>query len=305
MAIGLTCVLAPLGFRGQNTTNVTGRPTSLPRMGEGIDLGGFASVDASEDPGAYGAYLGRVGAIDAVREWKERSFALLEPVPGSRLLDLGCGTGEDVLALAARVAPGGRVIGIDASHAMIDEARRRAAGAGEAVELRVGDARRLDLPDGSLDGCRSERTLLHLDEPGRALAEMARVVRPGGVVVAAEPDWGTLAVDAPDRAAGRAVAAAAGDVFRSPHAGRALRRLLLEAGLERVDLVARTLIITDRATAEMLFDLRGAAAGAVRAGALAPEAASAWLEGLDRAESAGRFLAAMTAFMASGRRPGR
>jgi hypothetical protein len=133
---------------------------------------------------------------------------------------------------------------------------------------------------------------------------MARVVRPGGVVVAAEPDWGTLAVDAPDRAAGRAVAAAAADAIRSPHAGRALRGMLLEAGLDRVDVAARTLVVTDRATAETLFDLRGGAAGAVRAGTLAPEAAAAWLEDLDRAESAGRFLAAMTAFMASGRRPG-
>jgi SAM-dependent methyltransferase len=274
-------------------------------VGERIDLGGFAEVDATGDPAAYAAYLGRVGGIDAVRAWKERSLAQLEPRPGARLLDLGCGTGEEVLALAARVVPGGRVIGIDTSRAMIEEARRRAARAGvaEAVELRVGDARRLDLPDASLDGCRVERLLLHLDEPQGAIAEMARVVRPGGVVLAAEPDWGTLAVDAPGPAAGRAVADGAAETFRSPFAGRALRRMLLDAGLVDVEVTARTLVVADRAVAEGLFDLRGGAARAVAAGALAPEAADEWLRALDAAGAAGRFLAAMTAFMAWGRRP--
>jgi SAM-dependent methyltransferase len=266
------------------------------------DFAGFAEIDRSGAPDDYAAYLDGVREVAAVAEWKQRSFALLRPRAGAELLDVGCGTGEDAIALAALVAPGGRVVGIDASAAMIDEARRRAAGAAPAPDLRVGDAQRLDLADASFDGARAERTLQHLERPGDAVAEMARVTRPGGWVVAAEPDWGTLVVDAPDSQAGREVAGAAAARLRSGGVGRTLRRLFLDAGLAEVELVARTLLVTDRARSEMLFDLSGAAARAVGEGRLDEGRASAWLAGVDRVAADGRLLVAMTAFMACGRR---
>jgi SAM-dependent methyltransferase len=260
------------------------------------DLSGFASVDASADPAVYGTYLDLVSDIDLVREWKARSLDLLEPRPGARLLDLGCGVGDDARALAALVAPGGAVIGVDASRAMVEEARRRAAGT-PGLEFAVMDAARLDLGDAAVDGCRTERTLQHVPDPAAAIAEMARVTRPGGVVVAAEPDWGTLVVDAADPAVARRVCGGAGQRFRSPAVGRALRGLMLAAGLVEVQVIARTLVVTDRDRAELLFDLREAAGRA-----LAPGEAAAWEGEMAGAAAAGRFLAAITSFMAAGRR---
>lgn len=271
-------------------------------MAAAPEFGGFSDVDATGAAGGYAAYLDGARAIDAVAVWKERSFALLEPRPGAVLVDVGCGTGDDVLALAGRVAPGGRVIGIDASAAMIDEARRRAGGRPGAAEFRVADARDTGLADASVDGCRAERTLQHLDRPGEAVCEMARVVRPGGRVVVAEPDWGTLVVDPGDPGVGRAVAAAAAGRVRSPSAGRALRRLLVEAGLTDVGVAARTLVLTDRRHAEALLDLEGAVRAAVADGDLDRARAGDWRAELARAGSDGRFLAAMTAFMAWGTR---
>ena len=267
------------------------------------DFAGFADVDRTGVSDDYAAYLDGLRDVAAVAEWKEHSFALLRPRPGAALLDLGCGTGEDALALAARVAPGGRVIGIDASAAMVAEARRRAGERGAPLDLRVGDAQRLDLPDASVDGARAERVLQHLERPEGAVAEMARVTRPGGWVVAAEPDWGTFVVDAPDEDAGREVARAAAGRLRSGAVGRTLRRLLLDAGLVDVELTARTLVVTDGPTAQMLFDLSGAAALAAERGLLDEDRALAWLAGADRAGERGRLVVAMTAFMACGRRP--
>jgi hypothetical protein len=100
------------------------------------------------------------------------------------------------------------------------------------------------------------------------------------------------------------VARAAAERLRSGRVGRALRRLFLDAGLEEVELVARTLVVTDRARAEMLFDLSGATAAAVEAGRLGEDRAREWLAGVDRAAARGRLVVAMTAFMACGRRPG-
>ncbi len=267
-------------------------------MAQPPEFGGFSDVDATGDHPGYAGYLDAVRGVGAVAEWKERSFVLLEPRPGAVVLDVGCGTGEDVRALAARVAPGGRAIGIDASAAMIEEARRRDDGTGE---FRVGDATRLDLPDAAVDGARAERTLQHLVRPGDAVAEMARVVRPGGRVVVAEPDWETLVVDPGDPATGRQVARAAAGRVRSGTVGRRLRGMLMAAGLTEVDVVARVLLVTDGPRAELLFDLGGALEGAVAAGAVDRPAAAAWRQEVARAAAEGRQLAAMTAFMAWGR----
>ena len=273
---------------------MTGRPP---------DFGGFSEVDDTGAAESYAGYLDGVRGMDAVAEWKERSFGLLEPRPGAHLLDVGCGTGDDVLALADRVRPGGRATGIDASAAMIEEARRR-AGSRDDVAFAVGDASRLPLADAAVDGCRAERTLQHVERPGLAVAEMVRVTRPGGWVVAAEPDWATLVIDADDREVTRAVAASATDRVRSGAVGRALRGLLVGAGLGEVGVAARTLVVTDRGAAETLLDIGGAAERAVDAGLIAADRAAAWTSALGQAAAADRFLAALTAFMAWGRVPG-
>ena len=83
--------------------------------------------------------------------------------------------------------------------------------------------------------------------------------------------------------------------------GRSLRRLFLDAALGDVAVAARTLVVTDRVRAEMLFDLPGAARQAVDDGRLAADRAASWLDGIAAAEAEGRLLVAMTAFMAVGR----
>ena len=262
------------------------------------EFGGFSDVDATGEPGGYAGYLDAVRDVGAVAEWKERSFALLEPRPGVVLLDVGCGTGDDARALAGRVAPGGRVIGIDASAAMIGEARRRDP-AGVA-DFRVGDAARLDLPDDAVDGARAERTLQHLENPEAALAEMVRVVRPGGRVVLAEPDWATLVVNPSDPAIGRALARSASERLRSGTVGRRLRGMLVAAGLADVEVAARVLLVADAARARLLFDLDGALEHAVAAGRVERAAVDSWRADLDEAAREGRHLSTMTAFMAWG-----
>ncbi len=243
-------------------------------------------------------------AQPAVQEWKERTFAALEPRPGAVLLDVGCGTGEDVRALGRRVAPGGRAIGVDSSAAMVAEARSRSAGeAPGTVEFLRSDAHELALPDGSVDGARVERVLQHLAEPGRALAEMARVVRQGGRVVAAEPDWGTFVIDSDDPWVAARVAAAAARRLRSPFVGRTLRRLFMEAGLEDVEVTTRSLVIADGSASATVFDVRGAARRAVDDGDLGADRAAAWLDRVADASAAGRGLASLTAFLAVGRIP--
>jgi demethylmenaquinone methyltransferase/2-methoxy-6-polyprenyl-1,4-benzoquinol methylase len=116
------------------------------------------------------------------RRW-QRAFVHLAAIPaGARVLDVGCGTAELSLILARVVGPRGCVVGVDLAERMLQVGRAKVAAAGAAgrVTLLRGDA--LDLPfnDGSFDAVASSFVLRNLPSLDRGLAEMARVVRPGG-----------------------------------------------------------------------------------------------------------------------------
>jgi SAM-dependent methyltransferase len=109
---------------------------------------------------------------------------LVEMVPAdpvARWLDLACGPGLVSLALAPRV---GSVQGVDLTPAMVERAGAEARARGlENVGFGLGDATALEEADGSFDGAITRFSLHHIPVPSRVLAEMARVVRPGGLVV--------------------------------------------------------------------------------------------------------------------------
>lgn len=100
--------------------------------------------------------------------------------PTMTVADVGTGTGFVAAGLAGH---GSRVVGVDASPAMLDVAARNLARLGLSdVELMLGDVTALPLPDDSVDGAVANMVLHHAPEPLLMLAEMARIVRPGGGV---------------------------------------------------------------------------------------------------------------------------
>jgi len=113
--------------------------------------------------------------------------ALIELVPeeaGADWIDVACGPGVVSRALAGRV---GSVCGVDLTPAMISEAGRRTGEEGIAnVSFAEGDATALDFDDDSFDGAITRLSLHHVPAPGRVVAEMARLVRPGGWVLVSD-----------------------------------------------------------------------------------------------------------------------
>jgi ubiquinone/menaquinone biosynthesis C-methylase UbiE len=102
---------------------------------------------------------------------------------GSRVLDVGCGTGIVTRTAADRVAPGGRAVGVDLNEAMLTVARR----VRPDIEFRQGDAARLPCADGSFDVVLSQMALMFVPDPAAAVREMARVAAPGGTVALLVP----------------------------------------------------------------------------------------------------------------------
>jgi ubiquinone/menaquinone biosynthesis methyltransferase len=115
------------------------------------------------------------------RLWKRRAVAWLQPRAGQRLLDLCCGTGDLALVLAAKLRPGGCVVGLDAAPEPLKLAKQRASREPWLpVEWRLGDAMATGLPSASFDGAVIGYGLRNLAEPAAGLAELRRLLRPGG-----------------------------------------------------------------------------------------------------------------------------
>jgi SAM-dependent methyltransferase len=122
----------------------------------------------------------------------DRILDLVLPARGGLdALDAGCGTGFLALELAAR---GHRVTGVDFAHAMLAEARRKAAARGVSIRFEEADAERLPFGTGSFDLAISRHLLWTLPHPDAAIDEWIRVLRPGGrlVVVDGQFDPGAL-----------------------------------------------------------------------------------------------------------------
>jgi SAM-dependent methyltransferase len=105
--------------------------------------------------------------------------------PGDLALDVGCGTGRALPALAAAVGPTGQVIGLDLTPDMLTAAY--AAGRHGCAALILADARRLPIADETADAVFAAGLVQHLPDPGAGLAELARVTRPGGRLVLFHP----------------------------------------------------------------------------------------------------------------------
>ena len=262
----------------------------------------FTDVDRSADAGHFIQHLDRISSMAQVQAYKRRTFDLLEVRDGSRVLDVGCGTGDDARALAERVGRTGRVVGLDSSEAMIQEARNRAEGLELPVEYQVGDARRLSFPDASFDACRIDRVLHHLDDPQAAVDGLVRVARPGARVVMHEPDIEMILVEPGARATTRRVMNYFCDRHPSGWVGRQLHALGQKAGLTEIVVEPDIWTWTDYEEAMRILWLERTAADAADAGAISANEATGWVEDLRQAGAAGHFFAAAGFFIVSGRK---
>ncbi|WP_435064623.1 class I SAM-dependent methyltransferase [Halobaculum sp. EA56] len=166
---------------------------------DGVAVGGSPGDAPSEPPpgDVYDRWSRHPRAMDLLyavaflgrgRTVRRRSLAALDLDAGERVLEVGCGDGRTLDALADGVGPGGAVVGLDASRGMTRAAADRTADR-DAVEVVRGDARRLPVPEGSIDGAYAAMSLSAVPDPAAAVEAVHDALRPGGrfVVLDAQP----------------------------------------------------------------------------------------------------------------------
>lgn len=253
---------------------------------------GFTRVDEDERPAAWIECLDTLHAEPFYREYKARVRALLAPRATGLYLEVGAGAGADALALGARV------VAVDRSATMCREARARGARLGVRADAEV-----LPLPSGLVDGCWSDRTFQHLAHPGRALAELVRVAKPGATILVVDPDYGTQAMDFPDPALARKVFD-----FRARHALRngtlahEMGDRFRAADLADVRVEEKRLTVRDPASVGNVLGLRSWARGASARGLMDEGEVRRWETSYDELVASGGFRWSVSFFLTSGRK---
>lgn len=265
--------------------------TTGPRTAENL-AARFHDVDSSGVPEDFIAYLQKMEESESGRAVREVTYRALEAVEGKGA-DIGCGTGR---AVADLVRLGKDAVGVDSSQAMVDAALARFP----HCSVVRGSAFELPFEDGELSWYRAERTFLHFGTPAEALSEARRVLRPGGTIVLADPDLGSMAVSSRFPETTDAVKDALCSANPNPHAGTHSASHLADAGFTGIEIVPVMAALYDHASAfEVILEV--ALTAALGQGTVSEEAAARWKDDLGDLSRRNAFTATATFFITTAR----
>lgn len=263
---------------------------------------GFTDVDHTDAPANYIQLMDFQHGTAFVQMYKQHARRLLDVQPGQRILDAGCGTGEDARELARLAGPDGHVTGVDISQTMRDEAEQRSQGQSLPISFRQDDIHQLPFDDGAFDRCYADKTFQHLPDPKRALSELVRVTRPGGRLVIIDPDHDTHVLDTPYPDVTRRFFRFRSSGIRQPDIAHRQYAMFREAGLIDIVVEPLTWTATDYESIRPLSHFIEGMRLAEQHDVVTAEEASQWINALQYAINAGRFFHAVTYFITAGRK---
>jgi len=235
----------------------------------------------------------------------ERRARILEALalkPGDRILDVGSGPGNQAFDISPVVGTTGRIDGVDVAESAIEIAQHRCSDL-DNVHFQLGDASKLPFSELSFDAVMSSQVFEYLDDVAGGLAEIFRVLKPGGRVLIHDTDWGTTLLHSsnPDRMA--RIMETWDSHLADPHLPQTLGRKLDDAGFDDVNTEAIVQIDSkyDRSSVSAIL-LKFVGDYAVSQG-ISQDEADAWTDDLKALASSGNFFCSWTEFIFTARKP--
>ncbi len=253
-----------------------------------------------EDEGSrqIDAYNGSAGA----RARRAKILDVLALTPGTRVLDVGSGPGHQAFEMASVVGPSGRVDGIDPADTAIDIARHRCTEL-DNVHFQVGEATKLPFSDSIFDAAMSSQTFEFVDDVPAALAEMFRVLRPGGRLLIHDTDWGTICWRSSDPGRMARIMKALEGAFADPHLPQALAERLTAAGFADVRAEPFVQLEIDYDPLGVSAVLTESIPSYVTSNGISRDEADAWAADLLEHASRGEYFFSSTEYIFTGIRP--
>lgn len=221
------------------------------------------------------------------------------------ILDLGCGTGFAAREIAKRPKFTGRIIGVDISPVLINQASKLAdeEGLSSQIEFRVGDSRSLGDSDNSFDAVIAHTLISHLPDPQVLIDEMIRLVKPGGLVAIFDGDYASLTFSHPDPQKGKAIdELIVSSIVTQARILRQLPLLLRSAGLDIIK--AFSYVVSDVSKAEFwASSVESMRKLLPAANAMTAQEAETWANDRNQESNEGTFFASCNYYSYVARKP--
>ncbi len=263
---------------------------------------GFTDVDGASDTEVYSECLYLLDSLPYFKEYKRQTYELLELSRDDHVLDAGCGLGDDAYRMAELVSPFGRVVGLDSSEKLIEKAKADQRNNSLPVEFQLGNLKQLHFGDRTFTRCGIDRVLQHVAEPQIAISELVRVLKPGGLLLAYDNDWGTFSVTSRHKRITRILENLWCDSFTNCWIGRELQAYFVNAGLSSVMLYPSISVISDFDTADKVYNLKQTVKRGIETGVITEDEGVKWLNELKERSRAGYFASVLTAYIVVGRK---
>ncbi|MBY0272314.1 MAG: methyltransferase domain-containing protein [Alphaproteobacteria bacterium] len=260
----------------------------------------FANLDMSENADYLIKSMDVMSSLESIKAIKYRALDSMCLRPGDRVLEVGCGHGEDAEALGAIVGDTGSVIAIDASKRMIDEAAQRSTQSN--VEYLQTDAYDLNYSDHIFSACHADRLLVSHEDYRGLFKEILRLIKQNGVVCFTDVDALSIILT-PFNFITKIILEQIHKSFVNPYMGRILPELFIENGLREIKIIPETSMIRSFETLSEIFQFSQVADSAIEEGKLTRDLSSQWFKEMYQAEKEEKFLYCVTFFTVLGKIP--
>lgn len=206
-----------------------------------FSLKGYTNIDDSPNAGFLINAMKELNAFPQIQKIKRDAIALLDIRPGNKVIEVGCGLGDDIAAISNLLGDQGSVIGIDRSNLMLSEARKKVQKAN--VQYEYADAANLRFSDNFFDLGYADRLLISQHDPDKVLGELVRVIKPNGKICITDIDLGSIVMFPFHSKLTPMLLARVQEVDTNSYIGRELKHKFKQNGLINLQVAASTYLV--------------------------------------------------------------